>query len=338
MIGADSGIAKEYHLPALMQCKGVELHTACDIDLERLINVKETYGFSKITTNYKDILSDPEIDAVVILTKVTLHAEMSVAAAKAKKHIFMQKAIGLSLEEAKEIIETARDEGVKLTISYMHRYFDECVKAHEIISQNTLGDLQFVRMRNSVKNPEFNVASYGGCVMDIGGHGMDLVRFLFGKEIRRVKSLFHQGEGIGATGWTSDLNGNELFAFLLYELEDNTKVVHEILWSHIAKTDRFEVEVSGRRGSLLIRNPLVGSKLHLGIAENGVENGIEWINPEIDDSFFGKNQHQVFIDDLLYGQNNSLTGEDGFAHLSILEAARRSMESGNWEEPYKVNG
>ncbi|MGI6578901.1 MAG: Gfo/Idh/MocA family protein [Saccharofermentanales bacterium] len=336
VIGADSGIAKEYHLPALAKCEGVVFETACDINLEGLEVIKKQYGFNKITTDYKEILSDPEIDAVVILTKVDLHAEMSIAAAKAKKDIFMQKAIGLSLEEAQEIIDTAREEGVKLTISFMHRYFDESIKAHDIIQEGTLGDLQFVRMRNSVKNPESVIASYGGCIMDIGSHGMDLIRYLFGQEVKRVKSMFHQGSGIGTSGWNSNLNGDELFAFLLYELEDGTKVIHEILWSHIAKTDRFEVEISGRRGSLLVRNTLTGAKLHLGIAENGVENGIEWSSPEVEESFFGQYQHQLFIDDLRFGKNESATGEDGFAPLAILEAARRSMESGNWEEPFKV--
>jgi len=337
VIGASSKIALEYHLPALSRCEGVVLETACDLNLEKLNDVKATYGFSKVTTDYHDVLADDEIDAVVILTKVDMHADVSIAAAKAKKHIFMQKAISRSLEEAQSILDAVNENGIKMTISYMHRYFDECRKAAEIIQNETLGEIQYVRMRNSAKNSELSAESYGGCIMDIGGHGIDLIRSLFKKDIVKVKTLFNDGKKQGASGWSLNLNGDEVLAVLLYELEDRTKVIHEIVWSHISKSNRFEVEISGRKGSLYIRNPFIDSKLLLGQAENGVENGIVWSTPEHEDTFFGKYHHQLFIDDLRFGRHDSLTGEDGFVALSIVEAARRSMVSDQWEEPLKLN-
>lgn len=336
VIGASSKIALEYHLPALARCDGIILESACDLNIDRLNEVKSQFGFNKITTDYSELLADDEIDAVAILTKVDLHAEIAIAAAKAKKHIFMQKAISRSLDEAQAIIDAARENGIKLTISYMHRYFDECRKAAEIIKDNTLGDIQYARMRNSAKNSEISAKSYGGSIMDIGGHGIDLVRSLFKQEIINVKTLFNDGEKMGESGWFSNLNGDEIYAVLLYELENHTKVIHEIVWSHISKSNRFEVEIFGRKGSLYIRNPFIDNKLLLGIAENGVENGIVWSMPEHEETFFGQYQHQLFIDDLRFGREDSLTGEDGFKALSIVEAARRSIESEQWETPLSV--
>jgi len=74
VIGASSKIALEYHLPALARCDGVVLESACDLNLDRLNEVKSQFGFNKITTDYADILADAEIDAVVILTKVDMPA------------------------------------------------------------------------------------------------------------------------------------------------------------------------------------------------------------------------------------------------------------------------
>lgn len=335
VIGAASMIAREYHLPALSKCEGVEFEMACDLNLERLKEVKEQYGFNKVTDNYKDVLADPDVDAVVILTKIDTHAEISMAAAKAKKQIFMQKAISYSLEEAQRIIDTVKESGVQMTISYMHRYFDECRKAAEIIQSGELGEIQYVRMRNSTKNAENIAASYGGCIMDIGGHGIDLIRSLFHKDIVKVKTLYSEEKSINTGGWSANLNGDETVALLMYELEGGAQVIHEILWSHVSKTDRFEVEVTGRKGSLYIRNPFMEEKLCLGIAEQGVEHGITWSSPETEHTFFGQRHHQLFVDDVRFGTHYSLTAEDGFDVLGVVEAARRSMESGDWETPVK---
>jgi predicted dehydrogenase len=334
VIGCGS-IANHYHMPALKQCQGVEWGIACDIIPERAEGARKKFGFEKTAADYREVLADPSIDAVFILTKIECHAEISIAAAAAKKHIFMQKAIGYSLAEARKIMDAVEKNGVKMSISFMHRYFDESIKAREIIKSGILGELQNIRVRNATKNPESTAPGYGGCMMDIGGHGIDLIRSLTGEEIVQVLSLNKMGGGIGGCGWEGNLNGDELFAVQMYQLSSGIRVIHEIFWSQVSKTERFDTEVYGRKGVLYIRNPFLEKELLLGRAWGEAANGIDWEYPEYEKTFFGQRHHELFIDDLRYGKNLSLSCADGFAAIAVIEGARRSMVSGHWEMVYK---
>ena len=169
-------------------------------------------------------------------------------------------------------------------------------------------------------------------MMDIGGHGIDLIRALTGKNIVKVLSISKMGGEAGAYGWNGNLNGDELFAVQAYELEDGIKAVHEIFWSQVSKTERFDVEIYGRRGSLFIRNPFETKELLLGRARGEAGKGIDWEYPEYEKTFFGLYHHQLFIDDLRSGGHQSLSCADGFAAIAVIEAARRSMATGKWEE------
>jgi predicted dehydrogenase len=334
VIGCGS-IANHYHMPALKQCQGVEWGTACDIIPERAAEAQEKFGFEKTTANYREVLADPSIDAVFILTKIECHAEISIAAAMAKKDIFMQKAIAYSLAEARKIMDAVKKNDVKMTISFMHRYFDESIKAAEIIKSGVLGELQNIRVRNATKNPESTAASYGGCMMDIGGHGIDFIRSITGEEIIKVLSLNKMGSDAGGYGWDANLNGDELFAVQMYQLSSGVRVIHEIFWSQVSKTERFDAEVYGRKGALYIRNPFLEKKLLLGRARGETLNDIDWEYSEYEKTFFGQRHHELFIDDLRYGKNLSLSCADGFAAIAAIEGARRSMVSGHWETVYK---
>lgn len=331
VIGCGS-IANSYHMPALQHVNGVIWRWACDLIEERAEKARQDYGFEKVTTDYREVLADPDVDAVFIFTKIDSHAEIAIASARAGKQIFMQKAIGYSLAEAQTILDTVRECEVQMTMSFMHRYFDETRKAKEIIESGVLGELQNIRVRNATKNPEHTAPSYGGCMMDIGGHGIDLVRSLCGQDIRRVLSLSVGGGGTGAYGWDANLNGDETYAVQMYELEDGTHAMHEIFWSQVSKTDRFDVEVFGRKGGIYIRNPFTKENLLVGTTKEGIEKDSSWEYPDYEETFFGAWHHQLFIDDVRYGTHNSLSAEDGFKAIAVIEAARRSMVSGKWEE------
>lgn len=239
-------IAETYHLPALAKCEGARLITACDALAERGEFIGRKFRFENWTNDYHDVLNHPEIEAVFILTKSSTHRLLAEAAAKAGKHIFMQKSITDNLADAEKLLETVKACGVQFTVSFMHRYFDECVKGAELLRQNVLGELQQVRIQNCTKNPYETAPSYGGCILDIGSHGIDLVNALFGSRIQAVLALEfdRQSAAIGSgTDTESELAGTERFATLLYELEDKKRVLHEINWSSPSHISRFQVDI-----------------------------------------------------------------------------------------------
>jgi len=158
---------------------------------------------------------------VVILTRVDMHAQLAIEAAKAGKHIFMQKSIACSLEDAQKVVDEAKANGVKLAISFMHRYFDESIEARKIIQSNALGEIHTVRVRNFTRNSIDKAGLYGGAMMDIASHGIDLVRALFGQEIIRVKCLQLDGNP-RAYGWKQDLRGDDTYSVAMYEQAGHT--------------------------------------------------------------------------------------------------------------------
>ena len=174
VIGCGS-IANEYHLPALRRVEGAQLVWACDLIEERAQKAKDDFGFEKYTLDYHDILNDSSIDAVCIFTKIEMHATLCIEAAAAGKHIFSQKPFAYNIEEGRKIIRAVDEAGVKLTPSFMHSYMDGSIAARRIVEEGKIGEIRHIRMRNATKNPFDSAPGYGGCMMDIGCHGMDLM-------------------------------------------------------------------------------------------------------------------------------------------------------------------
>lgn len=323
-------IAQTYHLPALAKCEGARLITACDMDAARSERIGKEFGFEGWTSDVRELLQNPEIDAVLILTKSNTHRMLAEQAARAGKHIFMQKAITDNLADAEQLLETVKGCGVKFTVSFMHRYFDECVKAAELLRQNVLGELQQVRIQNCTKNPYDTAPSYGGCVLDIGSHGIDLVSALFGTRIRAVLALEFDRQHAAARP-ESEIAGEERFATLLYELEDGRRVVHEINWSSPSHVSRFQVDIVGKDASMYIRNPQAAENLALAKIPVRQEEQSVWEYPAYEKTEPGQRQHQLFLDDIRYGRFDSLPGEAAYEVLKVVRAAKRSMQSGAWE-------
>ena len=129
-------------LPALKKTEGVELAAISTSSSANLYHIFKKYGFNRKTTDYKDILSDPNIDAVVILTPHSLHSRMVIDSLKAGKHVFVEKPLCINEAELNEIMRTYKeinnkngpDEGsLFLMVGYNRRFSPHAAKMKEII-------------------------------------------------------------------------------------------------------------------------------------------------------------------------------------------------------------
>lgn len=250
VIGCGS-IANEYHLPALRRVEGAQLVWACDLIEERAQKAKDDFGFEKYTLDYHDILNDSSIDAVCIFTKIEMHATLCIEAAAAGKHIFSQKPFAYNIEEGRKIIRAVDEAGVKLTPSFMHSYMDGSIAARRIVEEGKIGEIRHIRMRNATKNPFDSAPGYGGCMMDIGCHGMDLIHTVAGSSIEEVFALHlspRDEKRREEFGERANLNGVENTAILNYRLASGATVFHEVFWTQVAQTNRFEMEIYGAKG------------------------------------------------------------------------------------------
>lgn len=333
------GIANNYHLPALTKLDGAEFVVACDITEERALSTAEKFGAVESCLDYREVMSRDDLDLVCVFTKIDTHAEISIAAAEAGKHVFQQKPFARTLAEGQRMIEAAEANGVQMITSFMHSYFDESLAAVEWARSGRIGKIEFVRQRNATGNPRETAPSYGGAMMDIGAHGLALIRAVSGEDIARVVARIEEDEpdpSAIADPSKPDVNrpiqGNEVNAWLLYELASGVTVSHEVQWSQRGGTSRFQLEVYGTEGSILVRVPRTGEDLAVAAlkGEPGAESrDFGWITPELPGRPMGEAHHEALLAAIRNGTSAS-PGQEGMAVLRVFEAARRSATSGSW--------
>ena len=181
------GIANGKHMPSLSKLPNVRLVAFCDIIPERAEAAKQKYGTedSKTYVDYKQLLADPEIEVVHVLTPNREHAQITVDALYAGKHVMCEKPMAKTAEDAKRMYEAARATGKKLTIGYQHRHKPQSVYAKQYIDSGALGEIYYanclaIRRRGT---PNWGVfldeeAQGGGPIIDIATHSLDLTLYL----------------------------------------------------------------------------------------------------------------------------------------------------------------
>ena len=112
LVGAAGKVAAHAHLNALSMIERAELVALCDIDAAKLDRLGAAHGVPKLYGDYQQVLADPQIDMVDLVVPPFLHAPMAIAAAKAGKHVYVEKPMARSVGEAKAMIEAVESAGV----------------------------------------------------------------------------------------------------------------------------------------------------------------------------------------------------------------------------------
>ncbi|MCI8895597.1 MAG: Gfo/Idh/MocA family oxidoreductase [Lachnospiraceae bacterium] len=181
------GIANAKHLPSLKATGRVELAAFCDIIPERAEKTAREYGAAdaKVYTDYQALLRDPSIDVVHVCTPNKSHAQISIDALHAGKHVMCEKPMAKTAADARRMVAAAKETGKKLTIGYQNRQKPESAYLKKVIDRGDLGDIYFaeayaVRRRGT---PTWGVflneeEQGGGPLIDIGTHSLDLTLWL----------------------------------------------------------------------------------------------------------------------------------------------------------------
>lgn len=153
------------------------------------------FGFERWTTDWREVLIDPEVEVISVTTPNYLHLELARAAAQAGKHIFCEKPVGRSPEETAEIEKAVRQAGVLSWVGYNYRWAPLVQYARELIAEGRLGGLTHYRGRffagygsnpNSVLSWRFQQELAGsGTLGDLLSHAIDMAHMLAGP-VRRV--------------------------------------------------------------------------------------------------------------------------------------------------------
>ena len=121
---------------------GIELHTICGRDPKALESAREQLGWTNASTDWEEVINNPEIDAVDINTPNDSHAEIAIAAAKAGKHILCEKPLAMNVAQCKEMLDAAKKAKVVHMICHNYRRIPAIAQAKKMIEDGALGEIR----------------------------------------------------------------------------------------------------------------------------------------------------------------------------------------------------
>jgi predicted dehydrogenase/aryl-alcohol dehydrogenase-like predicted oxidoreductase len=228
--------------------------------LEKANAFGEEFQIAKRHGSYEALLKDPEVDAVYIATPHTNHAELSVLAAEAGKHILCEKPAGINAWEMMTIVESARRNNVFFMEAFMYRCHPQTHRLVELLREKTIGDVRLIHASfsfHSKYNPEsrlFNHSLAGGGILDVGGYPMSMARLIAGAalgkesaEPKKIKAVGVIGKESRCDEWTSAT------------LEFDGDILAQIS-TGISLSQDNQVKIFGTLGQITVLTPWIPSK------------------------------------------------------------------------------
>lgn len=301
---------------------GISLSACVDLDRSKAESLAKQHPHCDVYTDWREVIKRPEIQIIFIATLHASLAEIGLAAAAAGKHILVEKPAGRRSLEVESVIQAAKKSGALARVGFNHRYHRAFRKARELVDQNELGELMFIRARYGHggrvgydqewrANPEL---SGGGELIDQGVHLIDLARWFLGD--------FSDIQGSAHTFfWNMPVDDN---GFLLLKTPKN-----QIAFLHASCTEwknLFSFEIYGRTGKIDI-NGLGGSyglerlSFYKMSPAMGPPETTVWEYPMADDSW--EVELAEFFEDIRQKRQPDPGLEDAHAALKIVEEIYR---------------
>ena len=330
------GIAYRRAIPGLMLSKNRELVAVMDTNFEMAEKVKDEFGAKYAFKNAEDLLSLDEIDAVYIATPVFCHKELAFMAAKAKKHILLEKPLGLSSDEAKEIYKVCLENDVKLSAGLMMRYSSYHQKIKELISGGVIGQVVSMRAQLTCWHPEIEgvwrqdkAKSGGGALMDMGIHCIDFLQYMSGTKAAAV-SCFAQNQTFNYS--VEDSSG------LLMKMNNGAVCYVDSNFNIPDEAAKCRLEFYGTKGSILCEGTI--SQTESGTIELTSSDDVGGYNAnqnrtitaskkvEVVTGNMYEKEFSAFADAILNDTQPPITAEEAIFLQEIIEKAYLSSKTG----------
>ncbi len=180
-----------HHLPQ------AELVAVCDLNEQRAGEIAERYDVPQVYTDYRDLLARADIAAVSIATPDFAHREIAVAAAKASKHILVEKPLATTVEDAEAILQAVEEAGVTLMVDFHNRVNPAFVTAKQSVAVGELGEIQYIyaRLSNTTFVPTQMLpwASQSSALWFLASHTLDMSCWLLDDQPKRVYAVSRSG-------------------------------------------------------------------------------------------------------------------------------------------------
>lgn len=343
IIGA-GGIAQSCHIPGYQsmpdQCQVVAL---CDTNPETLAAAGEKFGIARLESDHRALTDDPTIDAVSVTTPNLFHFQPVIDALRGGKHVLCEKPLAMNADEARQMVEVARETGKTLQVGLNWRFHAHAQFMEKFIAGGGMGDIYYARAKALRRRgvPPWGVfidkaKQGGGPLIDIGVHILDLTLHLMGNP-----------KPVSASGRTWDMMGKdpqvtnfwgpydrskftvEDFAVGFIRLENGAAITLESSFMANMEGDPFETQLYGTRAGAIVR---ASGENPIRIFGERNEQFFEMIPPYIPPVASSHTAEiQAFIRCILDGTECLVPAERGWHLNAIIDALYRSSESGREE-------
>ena len=145
-------------------------------------------GVAQVTTKAEDVIDHPDVEAVIICAPTPQHVPYTIAAAQAKKHIFCEKPLDVTLPAILSAQQAVKAGGVKLMLGFNRRFDPNFARIGSLVRNNSIGDPHILRItsRDPAPPPLEYVKISGGLFLDMSIHDFDMARFITGSEVKEV--------------------------------------------------------------------------------------------------------------------------------------------------------
>lgn len=303
-----------------LRLSGARLTAIADVHLPAAQELAQRFGIASATNDYRRLLEDRTIDAIVICSSTDTHAQIIGEAAQAGKQIFCEKPIDFQLALIDQALALVQSAGVTLQIGFNRRFDAGFQAAREAVASGKIGapHLLHITSRDPAPPPISYVKSSGGLFMDMAIHDFDMARFLLGDEVTEV---FAAGEvlvdpAIGEAGDIDTAVTTLRFANRAIGMIDNSR---RACYGYDQR-----IEVFGSEGSVSVGNRVP----HTAVLSTN--DGLLGAKPlyffleRYADSYVA--EMQAFIDAIRNATPPPVSGADGRAAAAIALAAQRSYE------------
>lgn len=265
------------------------------------------------------VLARDNVDAVVCNAPSNRHAEIMTAAANARKHVFTEKVMALTVAECNQISEAVKRNGVKFCISLPYRTRPEVLYAYQAVQEGLLGHFTSLRVRVAHNGGSggwlpahfWDPASCGGGAMiDLGAHPMYLARW-FGGRPKRIASTFTR------------LTNHEVEDNAISVIEFENALIGVAETSFVSSNSPFSLELSGTEGSLIAGGP---DEKSVRIRSNKLD-ARNWITPDkLPDEL--PNPIQMWVDGILRDAPIYFDTEEGTQLTELMQYAYQAHQEG----------
>jgi predicted dehydrogenase len=342
------------------------LVSVADPEPGRADSAADRYGFARATEDWRDLVADPDVRAVSVTAPNFLHREIGVALSEAGKHIWIEKPVGLTAQDAREVAAAVARAGVQCAVGFNYRNAPAVARAREMIDGGAIGTVTHARFRffsDYAAHPQgalswrFERARGGNGVLgDLGSHAIDLARYLLGEIEALVADtavfIPHRPVPTGAgshfdlaVGGKLRTVENEDYLGCLLRFAGGARVTLEASRVSVGEQNTYGFEIHGTKGAL--------SWDFRRLGELGVSLGDGYQNQSVSTVFVGPGQGEFgafqpgagiamgyddlkvieaarFLRSVVEGKPYGATIGDAVASATALDAVVESVETGSW--------